>query len=126
MHKVISRILFLLFVSSFLAVGLQADSPEAAKQRITARLPQIDSLKIAGEVGEDANGYLVKRKELGPRQSSLVDAENMDRMIGYKSIAERTNQTVDEVGRQRAIQTALRTHSGVWLQKPSGEWYQKE
>lgn len=116
----------LLALLAFLvAVPIQADPVEEASTRIKDRLAQVDALKAEGSVGESARGYLVARSAIGPRQSSLIEAENADRRILYQAVAQRTNQTLDEVGEQRAIQIASRARSGVWLQKPSGEWYQK-
>lgn len=104
---------------------LQAQSPQEAAQRIKERLPQVDSMKAAGEVGEGNDGYLAERKPLGPRQASLVKAENADRGIIYASVAARTGQEVSAVGQQRAIRIAELARPGVWLQRPDGEWYQK-
>ena len=118
---------FLIVLAAFMMVGpvLHADSVEEASARIKDRLAQVDSLKAEGLVGEDARGYLVARSAIGPRQSALVEAENADRRLLYQAVAQRTNQTLDQVGEQRAIQIASRARSGVWLQKPSGEWFQK-
>ena len=103
-----------------------ADSATEAAERIKDRLAQVDALKESGDVGEDARGFLVMREDLGPRQQSIVDAENADRLVIYKKVAGRTGQTVAEVGEQRAIQIFARARAGVWLQKPGGDWYQKQ
>jgi uncharacterized protein YdbL (DUF1318 family) len=118
-----------LFLFAFIpligASTLHAESPQEAAQRIKERLPQVDAMKAAGEVGEDANGLLAELKPLGPRQSSLVTAENADRRVIYESVAARTGQDVLAVGQQRAIRIAELAKSGVWLQRPDGEWYRK-
>lgn len=125
MQAPVSRILIVFLVSVLLAGAGYADSAEAAAARIKDRLPAIDQLKEEGKVGETHEGFLASRKDLGPRQQSLVDAENKDRRIIYSAVAERTEQSVEEVGKQRAIRIAEQAQPGIWLLKPDGEWYQK-
>jgi uncharacterized protein YdbL (DUF1318 family) len=125
MNRKFIPFLIALMLGGILASPLHADAESDAADRIRMRLSQIDELKSAGQVGENSAGYLVERETLGPRQSSIVAAENDDRRIIYKSVAGKTSQTMDEVGEQRALQIASRARSGVWLQRPSGEWYQK-
>ena len=125
MHRTLSFFLtavLTLFIIPGTAVG---DAATDATQRIKDRLAQVDALKASGDIGEDAMGYLSKRKALGSRQNAIVDAENDDRKILYQTVANRTGQTVKEVGQQRAIQIAARARSGVWLQRPDGEWVQR-
>ena len=108
-----------------LGTPVWAGPVEDASQRIKERLPQIDEMKSAGDVGEAINGFLVVKGELGARLQALVEAENADRRVLYAEVASRTGQTVEEVGQQRAIQIATRAKTGVWLQRPNGEWYRK-
>jgi len=107
------------------ALLAQADAVAAAQARMQERLAQVDVLKAAGQVGEDALGYLTPRADLGPRQAALVQAENADRRILYEAVARRTGQTVEEVGMQRSLRIAEIALPGVWLQRPGGEWYRK-
>lgn len=102
-----------------------APSVDDAARQIKERLPQIDAMKLAGTIGENARGYLSIREPLGPRQSSLVEAENEDRRIIYASIAGRTGQSLEEVGEQRALRIAKLAKPGVWLKGPDGQWYRK-
>ncbi|MEX0332652.1 MAG: YdbL family protein [Puniceicoccaceae bacterium] len=125
MKKTIISFLPFLFLLALVPVTALADSATEATERIKDRLAQVDSMKASGEVGEDAFGFLAPRSELGPRQKSIVESENADRRIIYEAIASRAGQTMEAVGQQRAIQIATRARSGVWLQKPDGEWYQK-
>ncbi|MGC9451462.1 MAG: YdbL family protein [Oceanipulchritudo sp.] len=115
----------LLFFNAFLCCLAAAEPATEATGRMKERLAQVDQLKASGAAGEDARGYLAAREPLGPRQSMLVEQENADRRIVYTEVARRTDQTLEEVGRQRAIQIAARASPGVWLQKPNGEWYRK-
>ncbi|MEX0325057.1 MAG: YdbL family protein [Puniceicoccaceae bacterium] len=125
MKKPILSFLPFLFLLAVLPGTALANPAKEATERIKDRLAQVDSMKAAGEVGEDAVGFLAPRSELGPRQQSILDAENADRRIIYAAIASRAGQTVEAVGQQRAIQIATRARPGVWLQKPDGEWYRK-
>ena len=125
MNKHLLTLFSTLLLVAFCTVPLQADSASEASARIKDRLAQVDTMKASGEVGEDARGYLAVRQSLGPRKQALVDAENADRKILYAEVAGRTGRTVDEVGRQRAIRIAELATTGVWLQKPDGEWYRK-
>jgi uncharacterized protein YdbL (DUF1318 family) len=126
MYRSLSVFLAMVFAFTVIPAPAFGDAASDAAQRIKDRLVQVDALKAAGDVGEDVRGYLSKRKALAPRQNSIVDAENADRLILYKTVAGRTDQSVEEVGGQRAIQIASRARPGVWLQKPGGEWYQKK
>lgn len=125
MQQTISRFLITLIVGAVLTLPVLADETGQAAERIKQRLAQVDQLKAAGSVGEDAKGYLVERTPLSGRKASIVSSENADRRVIYEATAMKTGQTAEEVGAQRALQIAQRAHSGVWLQKPSGEWYQK-
>jgi uncharacterized protein YdbL (DUF1318 family) len=125
MNSFSRRLFFLLILSSLLAGPLFADAVKMAKDRMQERLVQIDQMKADGSIGENTNGYLSVRTSLGPRQASLVEAENADRRTIYLSIAQSTGQSVEEVGRQRALRIIELARPGVWLQKPDGEWVRK-
>ena len=117
-------VLLLAALCVFPAMAVASPVDEAAA-RIKDRLEQIDQMKLDGKIGEDARGFLQKRETLNPRESGLLEAENADRLVIYQSIAGRTGQTVEEVGRQRALRIAQQARSGVWLKDASGDWYQK-
>jgi uncharacterized protein YdbL (DUF1318 family) len=125
MHRKLYTLIIVLLTSSLLAGSLHADTAGEAAGRIKQRLAQIDQMKASGEVGEDAKGYLAERQPLAGRKASIVTSENADRKIIYSSVSSRTGQSASQVGTQRALQIAERAHSGVWLQKSSGEWYKK-
>ena len=104
---------------------LVASTASEAAERIKIRLVHVDSLKEAGSIGENTAGFLELLEDLSPREKQIVASENADRRVIYAAIAERTGQTPDEVGQQRALQIEARARQGVWLQRPDGEWYQK-
>jgi uncharacterized protein YdbL (DUF1318 family) len=124
-HQKSLSLYLIVFAVLWLAGPLPGQSAQAAAERMQERLPQVDRLKAEGEVGETAAGYLAPRESLGPRQTSIVEAENADRRIAYAAIAKRTGETVEAVGKQRAVRIAEMAKSGVWLQRPNGEWYRK-
>lgn len=107
-----------------IAPEAHAQGPEV-KQRMAARLPQIDAAKLKGTIGENNQGFLEARGNAGAEVQSIIDAENADRRVVYEAIAKSTGSTAEKVGRTRAAQIAERAASGVWLQRPSGEWYRK-
>lgn len=125
MHRIALLITTLFYLGLSLPASVHADSASDATQRIKERLAQVDAMKAAAQIGEDAKGFLSPRMELSPRQSHVVEAENADRLILYKAVAGKTGQTPSDVGQQRALQIAERATSGVWLQKADGSWYQK-
>jgi len=102
-------------------VALQA----SAQQRIKERLPALDALKQTGKIGEDNRGFVEARESVTPEQETLIAAENADRTELYALVAQRSQQTVEEVGKQRAVRIAQIAASGVWLQDSRGRWYQK-
>jgi uncharacterized protein len=96
----------------------------AVRARMAERLPQIDSMKAAGAIGEDNQGFVAVR-EARDNAGALVSAENADRRVVYDSIAKQTGAPAETVGRQRAQQIAAQSAAGVWLQRPDGNWYRK-
>ena len=122
--NLIKILLGLVLFGGATSIGL-AESVEAITNRIEARLSAIDSLKVEGKVGETFDGYLSPRDSLSGRESSLVNAENSDRRSLYAVVAEKTGQSISEVGKQRALRIAQQSRSGIWLQDRSGEWLKK-
>jgi uncharacterized protein YdbL (DUF1318 family) len=116
-------------IISFLLVNLLFSAASAfgqdIKERMKARRPMIKELKAKGIVGEDAKGFLQfvgQKKE----KEDVVAAENVDRKKVYKAIAKQQKSTAEHVGKRRALKIAKNAKTGTWLQKQSGEWYQKE
>jgi len=125
MQLSLNRIIPFLLISTLLPFALMGGTAEDATFRMKDRLEQIDSMKASGSVGENVEGFLEVRSALGPRQTSMIEAENADRLIVYKEVSKKTKQPVESVGQQRALRIAEIARSGVWLEKPGGEWYQK-
>lgn len=126
MNKALSllSVCLALVLGAFVAVPV-AHAQDDLRQRQAARLPQVDALKLAGKVGENNGGYLEARESLSGSEQEILKAENADRRTVYGMIAKKTGTSADEVGKTRAAQLAERSAHGVWLQRPTGEWYKK-
>ena len=115
------------FACALMAGSLFLSVPAAAqdiKARMKDRLPIIDELKAKGIVGENHLGFL---EFVGDRREKpeVVEAENQDRAVVYAAIAQQQGVSVELVGKRRAAQLRGLAQPGEWLQKESGEWYQK-
>lgn len=96
---------------------------DSIKDRMAARLPEIISLKAAGQIGENNVGLLEYRG--GGAAVPVVEDENHDRKLVYEAIAKKAGTTPTLVGQRRAAQIAQQAPAGTWLQSPGGQWYQK-
>ena len=96
----------------------------AIKQRMEARISDLDTLKSGGAVGENNQGFVEVRSSAGDT-AALVAAENADRLAVYEVIARKTGSTVAKVGGARAKQIAAGSKAGVWVQKEDGSWAKK-
>jgi len=108
-----------------LPVAANPASQQAIEARMEARLPAIAALKRDGKVGENNRGYLEARTALAGAEQEVLTADTADRRAIYQLVAERTGETLDSVGAQRAILIARRSPPGVWLQAPDGTWYRR-
>ena len=100
--------------------------PDNLKERFLERKPIIDEMKDAGMVGENNGGFLVFRVDApGREQREIVNAENADRRIVYRRIAQKHGTNVEVVGQRRAAQIARNAAPGHWLQDAKGRWYRK-
>ncbi len=112
-------------VAFLLLVITPAAQAGSVKERVAARAPEILKLKSQGLIGENNQGYLEIRGAGGGNAAGLVKAENSDRQMVYKAIAAKTGGSVAQVGQRAAAKRAQVAGASEWLQKPSGEWYQK-
>ncbi len=116
--KIVSIILItILFMAS------QALSA-SVKERMRARLPEINTLKASGTIGENNKGLLELRVESN-QHTELIKAENNDRLLVYKKIAEQQKTTPELVGKRRALQISEKAVKGNWLQDEAGKWFKK-
>ena len=115
---------FLLLSFLFVTVSLTTAHAQGVKERMLARLPQIDSMKSSGILGENNRGFLEFVGKVKQNQD-VVEAENLDRQKVYNAIAAKEGTSSDLVGRRRAMQIAENAVAGTWLQAADGHWYQK-
>lgn len=101
-----------------------ADNAATIKQRMEQRLPQIDSLKTQGVIGENNAGYLAVLKD-NAAAKTLADSENKDRAAVYQAIAQKTGSSAELVGKRRAAQIAEKAGSGQMIQDATGKWVKK-
>ena len=118
-----SRLALLLFVLILAPVMTRAEDLGAVRSRMEQRLSRIDALKAGGAIGENNQGFLEVRT--AGEATAVAADENKDRAAVYAELAKRTGASADSVGRARAKQIAANSAAGVWLQRESGEWYQK-
>ena len=120
----------LLALLAAFAIGLPTDAyaqnDEASiKQRILERVKRVHALKISGAVGENNKGFLEQRAALDPQQTKTMNEENSDRRALYARLGKRLGLSVTVVGQGRAESIRNKSAPKVWLQDPSGKWYQK-
>jgi hypothetical protein len=125
--RIIMRKINLLFplLMALLAVLLftQPGYSASIKDRMAARIPQINQLKSAGVVGENNKGYLEFRA--AKTNEALIAEENQDRGTVYAAIAKREGATSELVGKRRAKMIEEKGSAGQWFQKDDGSWYKK-
>ena len=97
-------------------VRARVDAAEAIGRRV--------ALRKSGAIGENNRGFTEVRQNV-ENASSISSAENRDREAVYAAIAKEQGTSAETVGRVRARQIANNSAAGVWLQRESGEWYQK-
>ena len=104
--------------------AVRAEDIGAVKARVEQRIPQVDSLKEKGVVGENNHGFLEVRGSSSDA-SAVVAAENKDREALYAAVAQRTGSSAVAVGKARAAKIAQNSSSGVWVQDDLGNWKKK-
>ena len=118
------RFSFLLIVLACVLAIAPAAQAASIKERMAARIPEINSLKDKGIIGENNKGFLEYRSAEKPSQK-VIAAENADRATTYKAIGQKRGLSPGMVGELRAKQIIENGKSGHWYQKPNGEWYRK-
>lgn len=120
----LSRVTVFFIVLGCFFVAVPAAYSASIKERMAARIPEINTLKDQGIVGENNKGLLEYRSDKKAKQD-LVTSENKDRKAVYQAIAKSQGASVELVAQKRAQMIAKSGKSGHWFQKPNGEWYRK-
>jgi uncharacterized protein YdbL (DUF1318 family) len=94
------------------------------------RYPEVRAAMAKGCVGENNQGLLEARPAQGcpPNVGALVEAENRDRMVLYRTIVEQNNMPPGDLTRvQSGFARAHRDRApaGAWVQEEGGKWLQK-
>jgi len=124
MHKnlfLISSLFLFMACALFLVTVAHSAS---IKDRMAARIPEINTLKDQGVIGENNKGFLEYRSGSHP-QPALVQAENADRATVYAAIGKSQGAPAALVGQRRAQMIVQNGQAGHWYQKPDGSWYKK-
>jgi uncharacterized protein YdbL (DUF1318 family) len=117
------RLALILIALVFAPIVSRAEDLGVIRVRMEQRLGKIDALKARGALGENNHGFLEVRA--AGEATGVAADENRDREIVYAELAKRTGASVSSVGYARARQFAANSAPGVWLQRESGEWYQR-
>ena len=135
MHIIQPKTLFIFLILSFLTVGsaiaanydIKQMTPEIT-QALGARqnrYGELRQLKASGTLGENNRGYVENRGDYG---NELAAAENVDRGIIYRAIAEQNNLGPAGLATIEAVFAEVQRNNaqpGDFIQLPSGEWIQK-
>jgi len=121
-------------VAAALLLGLAALAPAqddmaALQQRFQARYPNLLALKDAGKVGENWQGYLEPVKEEYLKEEGvkkILDEENADRAVLYKSIAAQNGITPEVVGERNFLRAFSQAKPGHWFKYKDAGWKRKE
>lgn len=105
--------------------SVQAQDLGAIRARMEQRVATVDALKDRKLLGENNRGFLEPRGNLTPPDNQIMSEENADRSAVYAAIAAQAGTTPDQVGRARAQKIASASKSGVWIQAPDGNWFEK-
>ena len=116
-----SYLVLTLLVFFFVAPGAQSAT---IKERMAARIPEINSMKDKGLIGENNQGYLEYRTSARPSEE-MITAENNDRKSVYAAIGKSQGAALDLVGKRRAKMIADSGVAGRWYQQADGTWYKK-
>ena len=85
--------------------------------------PAVETARAAGQVGEQADGYLGFPKPPSSALKSAVDAINIKRRAVYTDLAAKRNVTVQEAAGATACQLLTsRVGSGQMYRTTSGAW----
>jgi uncharacterized protein YdbL (DUF1318 family) len=106
---------------------LNADTPDAALERMLARQGEVEQILRDHQAGEDENGFLAPypdSSESTPEIQALIDAENADRLIIYGGIAAAKNVSSEAAGEERAKFLRERLMDGIFrkIASDDGKW----
>jgi len=104
--------------------GLPSNIKKAAMRR-RARYDELSSAESSGRIGENKSGLVELRGAGDASLNELISAENSDRMIIYRAIAEKNGAALNEVQKLYSRKRQSKAPSGTPVESPSGEWTSK-
>ena len=107
------------FITDAYAEDGLGDEAQGAVSRRHDRHSQLETLESKGAIGESVSGRVEVKAEAQGDQA-LVDAENNDRMIIYKAIAQKNGGSVDEAAQLYARRLQADAPAGTPIEGPSG------
>lgn len=103
---------------------LLASTPVAMAQMSGAKAA-VDSAKVQGEVGEQADGFLGVVSDGGPALRSAVAEINAGRAQAYRDAASKTGVSAAAAGQATAQQLFARLPAGEYFRPAGGGWTRK-
>lgn len=105
------------------AASLMLASPAFAD--LASDKAAVDSAKVAGKVGEQADGYLGIVGGADATLSAAVDNINAGRRTVYSQTAAKSGVTPDAAGQATGAQLIAKTPSGQYIKPLGGSWTKK-
>ncbi|MFA5996751.1 MAG: DUF1318 domain-containing protein [Candidatus Paceibacterota bacterium] len=112
------------FVGTAYAEDALPAEVEGAAMRRKARYQELVAAESSGRIGEN-NAGLVEPRAGEASLSSLISAENSDRIIIYRSIAAKNGATLEAVQKLYAEKLQSSAPAGTPVQAESGVWVTK-
>ena len=85
----------------------------------------LDEAKAAGQLGEQADGYLGLPPGAPQSAETLRDEINGERKSRYDAIAKKNGTSADAVAALAGKKLIERTPEGQWVRSPGGEWVRR-
>jgi uncharacterized protein YdbL (DUF1318 family) len=103
--------------------GLGPEVEQAALRRKDRR-SSLDSWEAQGVVGENKSGLIeIKNsKQADSAVRDLVQVENADRMLIYRSLAQKYGEALEQIQKVYAEKLSAQAPSGTPIESLNGEW----
>lgn len=92
---------------------------------LPAAASPLDDAKAAGQLGEQADGYLGLPPGAPPSARALADRINSERAQHYGQIAARNGTDPTAVAALAGRKLIERAPAGQWVRSPDGSWQKK-
>jgi len=114
-----------LLTGAVVGPGLLLGAPSAAHAQSAAKAT-VEAAKAAGQVGEQADGYLgLVHGQASPDIGGAVAEINAGRAAVYRETAAKTGVTVEAAGQATATQLLARVPAGQYYRPLNGAWTKK-